>query len=376
MFDVILVAPDSFKGSATAPEVAAALARGLRRALPERTQVREVPVSDGGDSLLDVLRPAGFEPVTSRTVGPTGAPLDSTYAVRGDTAVVELAAASGLSRLPGGRPDPLGASSYGTGLQVAQALDGGARTVVLGLGGSACTDGGAGLLEALGARLLEADGRPVARGGAALAEVTSVSLDEARRRCGNTEIVLACDVDNPLLGKHGAATVFGPQKGASADQIGELDAALARWARAVERAYPDAAGRSETPGAGAAGGTAYGALVGCGATISRGTDVVLDLLDIDALLPETELVITGEGRLDDQTLRGKAPAGVTARATAAGVPVVLVAGRVDLTAQEVRRLGAGRAYALTDLCADPERSMREATGLLERVGEQIAADLH
>ncbi|AKU18704.1 hypothetical protein VV02_06800 [Luteipulveratus mongoliensis] len=369
----MIVAPDSFKGSLSAPAAAAAIARGIRQASPD-VEVLEMPVSDGGDSLLEVLEPAGFRPVTIETSGPIGAPLDTSYAVRGDTAVVELAAASGLNQLPAGHLAPLDATSYGTGVLMRDAIERGARRIVLGLGGSACTDGGAGLLEGLGAELRDLNGGQLGRGGGVLRVLSSVDLRPCLRLCDGVEVVLACDVDNPLFGPTGAATVFGPQKGASRDDIRALEAGLHQWVECCETAHPVAGALAERPGAGAAGGTAFGALAGCGATIARGIDLVLELLDFDRALETASLVVTGEGRLDTQSLRGKAPAGVAAHARAAGVPVVAVAGRVDLRQTEARTLGLAATYALTDLCADQQQAMSDAADLLTQVGARIGRE--
>lgn len=228
----VLLAPDKFKGSLTAAEVAAALADGIRRVAPG-VDVRQAPVADGGDGTVAAALASGFQPVPVTVSGPLGEPVDTAIAVRDRTAVVELAAASGLALLPPDRLDPLRASSLGTGQALRAALDAGADTIVLGVGGSACTDGGAGLLAALGARLTDAAGRPLPPGGGPLARLESVDLSDLDRRLADREIVLASDVDNPLLGPHGAARVYGPQKGAGPEQVAELERSLERWARAV-----------------------------------------------------------------------------------------------------------------------------------------------
>src|SRR3712207_1272644 len=260
----VVVAPDKFKGSLSAPQVAAHLAAGLARAVPG-TEVVQVPVADGGDGTLDAAVSAGYRRVPVSAQGPTGEPVEPAYADRDGIAVVEMADVSGLRRLPGGRPAARTASSYDTGEVVRAALDAGCRRIVLGIGGSASTDGGAGLVQALGGRLLDAEGRDIRRGGAALASVESLDLAGLHPALGDAEIVVASDVDNPLLGPRGAAAVYGPQKGASPDDVAELDAALARWAEAVREATGvDVADR---PGAGAAGGVGFAALAVLGATL-------------------------------------------------------------------------------------------------------------
>jgi glycerate 2-kinase len=367
----VVVAPDKFKGSLPAPQVARHVATGLGRAVPG-VEVVEVPVADGGDGTLDAALSAGYRRVPVRAHGPTGEEVDTAYAVRDGVAVVELADVSGLRRLPGGRLAARTASSFGTGEVLAAALDAGCRRIVLGIGGSACTDGGAGMAQALGARLRDAGGGEIGPGGAALAAVDSVDLTGLHPALGQAEVVVASDVDNPLLGPRGAAAVYGPQKGASPADVAELDAALARWADAVSRTTGvDAATR---PGAGAAGGVGFAALAVLGATLQPGIDLVLDLVGFPALLPGTQLVVTGEGSLDEQTLHGKAPAGVAAAARAAGVPVVAVAGRSLLSAEDLQAAGIAAAYALTDIEPVPDRCMSEAGPLLERLAAKVAAD--
>ncbi len=367
----VVVAPDKFKGSLGAAGVAAAVAGGLRAAVPG-LDVREHPVADGGDGTVEAALSAGFSRREVTCTGPTGETVLAALAVRDKVAVVELAEASGLKRLEGGRLAATTATSRGTGELVRAALDLGCSQVVLGIGGSACTDGGAGMVQALGVRLLDVAGAELPPGGASLAYLDLLDLSGFDPRVADTEFVVACDVDNPLLGPHGAAAVYGPQKGASPPEVALLDAALARWAALARAATGvDAAG---VPGAGAAGGVGFAALVFLRATMRSGIEYLLDLLEVRSALPGARLVVTGEGSLDEQTLRGKAPAGVAAAARAAGVPVVVVAGRNTLPPAALRAAGIAKAYALADLEADPDRSMREPVPLLERLAGRIAAD--
>jgi len=367
----VVIAPDKFRGSLSAPEVAAHLAAGLIRAAPA-TEVVQVPVADGGDGTLDAALSAGYRRVPVRAEGPTGEPVETAYAERNGVAVVEMADVSGLRLLPDGRAMARTASSYGTGEVVRAALDAGCRRIVLGVGGSASTDGGAGLVQALGARLLDAGGREVGRGGAALAAVESLDLAGLHPALGEAEVVVASDVDNPLLGPRGAAAVYGPQKRASPADVAELDAALSQWAQAVRSVTGDDV--ADRPGAGAAGGVGFAALAVLGATLRPGIDLVLDLVGFRAALPGVGLVVTGEGSLDEQTLHGKAPAGVAAAARAADVPVVAVAGRSLLDLTDLAPTGIRAAYALTDIEPDPARCMSEAGPLLERLAMRVAAD--
>lgn len=365
----VLIAPDKFKGSATAGEVAAALRRGLLLRRPD-LDVRALSVADGGDGTLEAVLAVGYERVPVRASGPTGLPVDTSYARRNGTAVVELADVSGLSRLPEGRADPLGASSRGTGEVMAAAVRDGCERIVLGIGGSACTDGGAGLVQALGARLLDADGRELPPGGAHLQRLHSLDLSGLHRPSG---LVVACDVDNPLTGARGAAHVYAPQKGATAAQAELLDRALARWADVVAEATGQ--DRRDEPGGGAAGGVGFAAVALLGATLAPGIGLLLDLLDVDSRLSGVDLVVVGEGSLDDQTLHGKAPVGVAEAARRHGVRVVAVCGRRALTDEQLASVGIERAYALTDLEPDPLVCMAEAERLLETVGELLADEL-
>lgn len=369
----VLVAPDKFKGSLTAVQVAEHVTAGLRRVVPD-LEVEALPVADGGDGTVDAAVAAGFERREVRVTGPLGDEVTAAFALRGDTAVVEMAEASGLRRLPAGVFAPLEASTYGSGELLRAALDAGARTIVFGVGGSATTDGGAGMLSALGARLLGADGKPVPPGGGGLAELAEADLSGLDGRLGSVELVLASDVDNPLTGPKGAAAVYGPQKGASPKDVRTLDAALAHFVRVLEGAVGVRAAQcAVSPGAGAAGGVGYGALL-LGARFRPGIEVVLEVLGFAPALRRASLVITGEGSLDAQTLHGKAPAGVAAAARAAGKEVVVVCGRLALAPEDLERAGMRRAYALTRIEPDVSRCVADAGPLLERVGEQIAQD--
>ncbi|GAA1010301.1 glycerate kinase [Streptomyces thermogriseus] len=369
----VLVAPDKFKGSLTAVQVAEHVTAGLRRVVPD-LEVEALPVADGGDGTVDAAVAAGFERREVRVTGPLGDEVTAAFALRGDTAVVEMAEASGLRRLPAGVFAPLEASTYGSGELLRAALDAGARTIVFGVGGSATTDGGAGMLSALGARLLGTDGKPVQPGGQGLAELAEADLSGLDGRLGSVELVLASDVDNPLTGPKGAAAVYGPQKGASPKDVRTLDAALAHFVRVLEGAVGVRAAQcAVSPGAGAAGGVGYGALL-LGARFRPGIEVVLEVLGFAPALRRASLVITGEGSLDAQTLHGKAPAGVAAAARAAGKEVVAVCGRLALAPEELERAGIRRAHPLTRIEPDLSRCIADAGPLLERVAEQIAQD--
>ncbi|MET9551811.1 glycerate kinase [Streptomyces sp. NPDC006645] len=370
----VLVAADKFKGSLTAVQVAERVTAGLRQVAPDVT-VEALPVADGGDGTVAAAVAAGFERREVRVTGPLGDELTAAYALRDGTAVVEMAEASGLQHLPRGVFAPLTAGTFGSGELLRAALDAGARTIVFGVGGSASTDGGAGMLAALGGRFLDADGQPVAPGGGGLRDLATVDLSGLDPRIAETDIVLASDVDNPLTGPKGAPAVYGPQKGASAEDVDTLDAALAHYARVLEKTIgATAAEAALSPGAGAAGGIGYGALVGLAASFRPGIEVMLDVLGFGPALSRATLVITGEGSLDEQTLHGKAPAGVAAAARARDIEVIAVCGRLALRPEALGRAGIRRAYALTDLEPDPARCMAEAGPLLERMSAGIARD--
>ncbi|MFI2733932.1 glycerate kinase [Streptomyces sp. NPDC018711] len=369
----VLVAADKFKGSLTAVQVAERVAAGLRRVVPELT-VETLPVADGGDGTVAAAVAAGFERREVRVTGPLGEPVTAAYALRGTTAVVEMAEASGLQLLPPGVFAPLTATTYGSGELLRAALDAGATTLVFGVGGSATTDGGAGMLAALGARFLDAAGEPVGPGGAALADLATADLSGLDPRFAAVDLILASDVDNPLTGPKGAPAVYGPQKGATPDDVRVLDAALAHFATVLEKAVgPRAAEAAVAPGAGGAGGIGYGALI-LGASFRPGIELMLEVLGFAPALERATLVVTGEGSLDEQTLHGKAPAGVAAAARAAGKEVVAVCGRLALPPEALGTAGIRRAYALADLEPDPSKSMANAGPLLEDVAANIARD--
>ncbi|MGV4984594.1 glycerate kinase [Streptomyces sp. NRAIS3] len=369
----VLIAADKFKGSLTAVQVAERVTAGLRRVVPD-LQVEALPVADGGDGTVDAAVAAGFERREVRVAGPLGQEVTAAFALRGQTAVVEMAEASGLQRLPAGVFAPLTASTYGSGELLRAALDAGARTIVFGVGGSATTDGGAGMLSALGARFLNEDGEPVSPGGGGLADLARADLSALDPRLSSVELVLASDVDNPLTGPKGAPAVYGPQKGASPDDVETLDAALAHFAKVLEdEAGPQSARYAASPGAGAAGGIGYGALL-LGARFRPGIEVMLDVLGFAPALERATLVITGEGSLDEQTLHGKAPAGVAAAARAAGKQVVAVCGRLGLPGEALLAAGIERAYPLTSVEPDVARCIADAGPILERVAVRIAED--
>jgi len=377
MADRVLVAPDKFKGSLAATEVAARVAAGLSRA-GYRGEVVQLPVADGGDGTVDAAVSAGYRRVELEVRGPTGRPVTASFALLDETAVIEAAQASGLSLLAPGRLAPLTAGTWGVGELILAAIRMRAKKIVLAVGGVATTDGGAGLLEALGARLTDASGSPLPPGGAALSRLATLDLSGLRDLSG-VEFQLASDVNNPLLGPSGAAAVYGPQKGAAPGDVKLLEAGLTTWADVAEAACGAAvrgAAVRDAAGAGAAGGLGFAAQLFFGARMRPGIEVLLEMLAFGAQLDGARLVITGEGSLDAQSLHGKAPVGV-ARAAAAHdppVPVVAVAGVCRLSPAELREAGFAGCYAITDIEPDLNRSIAEAGPLLEELARRVAAD--
>ncbi|UKA53983.1 glycerate kinase [Arthrobacter sp. FW305-BF8] len=387
----IVIAPDKFKGSLSAPDVARHLETGLRSATADRPgtlgqegtlEVLRIPVADGGEGTLDAAVGSGFIRRSAVVSGPTGQPLTAEFAVRGREAVIEMAAASGLAVLPnydGGRPGSATArtaSSVGTGELIRAALDAGCRHIILGVGGSANTDGGAGVLQGLGARMLDANGNELPVGGAALAHLASIDFSGFDTRLEESRFILASDVDNPLLGPEGAAAIFGPQKGATAADVGELDAALANFVQVLAAEIgPRAVKAANAPGAGAAGGVGYAAIAALAASRRPGIDVVLEFTRLAERLAGADLVITGEGSLDEQSLLGKTPMGVARAAAEAGVPVLAVCGRTTLSQEQQESSGFRKVYPLTALESNVEICIAEAGRLLEELGQHIGADL-
>ena len=367
----IVVAPDSFKESLSAAAVASALARGLRLALPA-AEIRECPLGDGGEGTLDaVLAATGGEVREARVTGPLGEPVTARWGWLAEqrTAFVEMASASGLELVPRARRDVRVATSHGTGELLRAALDAGAERLVLAIGGSATNDGGAGVLQALGVRLLDGQGQALAPDGAALASLASLDVTCLHPRLAAVEVVIAADVDNPLCGPQGASQIFGPQKGASPEQVRELDAALAHFATVTATTL----GRdvSEQPGAGAAGGVGFAALAFLQATFRPGIEVVAELVGLEEALQGADLAVTGEGRLDGQTLRGKTPAGVLRLAQRHGVPVVAVAGSLGEGYDALYQQGLAAAFSLVPGPLSLEEALAQAEGLLERTARDI-----
>lgn len=371
----IVLAPDSFKESLSSAHAANAIEAGFREIFPDAEYVK-VPVADGGEGTVRALAEAtGGRIVEMRVTGPLGEPVNAFFGLSGDgrVAVVETAAAAGLALVPPERRDPRLTTTRGVGELIRAALDAGARHLVVGIGGSATNDGGAGMAQALGVRLLDARGDEIGPGGGCLARLSRIDPSDLDPRIATCRIEVACDVRNPLLGPEGASAVFGPQKGATPDIVRSLDTALARLA---ERFRLDL-GRdaAEMSGAGAAGGLGAGTVAFLGATLRPGVDIVLSAVGLAEAVADADLVITGEGRIDGQSLGGKTPIGVAAVAGRFGKPVIAVTGSLGDGAERVHERGIDAVFPILPRPCGLGEAMEEAAANLRRTAREIAATL-
>ncbi|CAI0817531.1 MAG TPA: glycerate kinase [Serratia grimesii] len=369
----VVIAPDSFKESLSALEVAEAIERGFRQVYPQAQYVK-LPMADGGEGTVDSMVAAtGGEIVRVEVTGPLGQPVQAFYGLLGDgeTAVIEMAAASGLHLAPKALRDPRITTSYGTGELILAALDRGVKAIILGIGGSATNDGGAGMMQALGARLLDDKQNPLLPGGAALAQLAQIDLSEVDPRLQQVSVTAACDVDNPLCGPHGASAVFGPQKGATPEMVTQLDSALSHFGSLLQQAT----GREviNTPGAGAAGGMGAALLGMLNARLRPGIEIVIETLRLEEALCDADLVITGEGRLDSQSIHGKTPIGVARVAKRHGLPVIGIAGSLSKDYQVVHQHGIDAAFSVLDRIVTLDEALTEAADNLEVTARNVAA---
>lgn len=368
----ILIAPDKFKGSLTAIEAAAAIAEGALRVYPDAVAT-QFPVADGGEGTLEAAVAAGYEERLNAVVGPILAPIGAAWALRkdafgGTAAVIETAQASGLAHMEPTPENSLRAHSYGCGQLIAAALDAGASEIVLGVGGSAMTDGGSGALRALGLKPLDAAGNVVPLGGGSLADVVALDVSGLDPRLSAVNFRIAVDVRNPLFGTTGAAHVFGPQKGADEDAVEKLDAGLRNWASILR----EATGRDvNVPGAGAAGGFPASFLAFTSATLEGGFALVAGLTGLAEQLKDADLVITGEGSMDSQSLTGKAPIALADASRELGIPVIVVAGRILVTPEDLAEHGIVAAAQLLDVAASPEDAVANAAKYLTWATSQV-----
>ncbi|HWQ74820.1 MAG TPA: glycerate kinase [Syntrophomonas sp.] len=366
----IVVAPDSFKESLTAAEAATRIAEGIYRIFPA-AQITRLPLSDGGEGLTETLVAAMTGRMLKQEVtGPMGGRVTARFGVTEDhTAIMEMAEASGLALVPTAQRNPLTATTLGTGELIRAALDQGCRRLIIGIGGSATNDGGAGMAQALGVKMLDVQGRDIGPGAAGLLELASIDLSAVDPRLSLTEISAACDVTNPLCGPQGASYVYGPQKGANAATVERMDRALARMAEVVKRDL--GLDICELPGAGAAGGLGAGLKAFAGADLRPGLDLVLDILQFDALLSAgPDLIITGEGEINGQSLYGKVPVGVARRARKYGIPVLAIAGSIGADAEQVYVEGITALMSIAPGPITRQESMTRAAELVADAAER------
>ncbi|MBA7710197.1 Glycerate 2-kinase [subsurface metagenome] len=364
----VVIAPQGFKGNLTALQVSQAIDEGIRRVVPS-VVTSLVPMADGGEGTTQALVDAiGGDMIAVEVTGPMGGCITAHWGLLSDgvTAVIEMAAASGLGLVPPEKRNPLLATTYGTGELIRHALEKGCRKIIIGIGGSATNDGGAGMAQALGAGLLDAKGTPIKFGGAALADLEHIDIPTIPPRLADGDILLACDVDNPLCGPEGASYVYGPQKGATEEMVVQLDTALAHYADVIERDL--GIDIRDVPGAGAAGGLGAGLMVFLKARLLPGVDVIIQATGLARHLKEATLVFTGEGRIDSQTASGKTPVGVAKKAKEFGLPVIAIAGEIGDGYQAVYEQGIDTVFSI----APGPISFSQSTRMAERLTTDVA----
>jgi len=370
----IVIASDSYKGSNTSLKVAGLIEKGAQVVFPDAEYVK-IPIADGGEGTVEALVSGlGGEIIPVKADGPLRRPVDAFYGVVDGKAVLEMAAASGLPLLKESEKNPRIASTYGTGQLLMAAMESGFRDVTIGIGGSATNDGGAGMAQALGFKLTGTNGLEIPRGGAALADIASVDDSGVSPLLKITKIHVACDVDNPLLGAHGASAVYGPQKGADPKMVEERDAALKHFAAVVER-WKGSSMR-EIPGTGAAGGLGFGLMAFCDAEIKSGIETILDLVDFENKIDGADLVITGEGKIDGQSIRGKVPVGVAARTAPEGIPVLAVVGDIGKDASAVYEFGIDSIMSTVDRAMSLEDAISRSAECLVDAAERACRMIH
>jgi glycerate kinase len=367
----IVVAPDSFKGSASAVAVAKAMEQGVLSVFPE-SEIIQVPIADGGEGTIEAfIVAAGGQIITESVLGPLGNPIETHWGILGDgeTAVIEMAAASGLPLVPIEKRNPRITTTFGTGELIKAALDRGIRKLIIGIGGSATNDGGMGMACALGVRFLDAVGNSLPSGGAALQQLVTIDVSQIDVRLAEATIVVACDVDNPLCGPQGASAVYGPQKGATTEMIAELDAALLRFAAIAKNTTgKDVA---EYPGAGAAGGLGAGLLLFTNAQLLPGVDIVLEAVRFADIAREADFIITGEGRTDFQTACGKAPVGVSRIAEQYHVPTFCLSGSLGKGYEDVYSCGIDGLMNIIPSPMNLDECMANAPELIQGATERL-----
>ncbi|MFC1713693.1 glycerate kinase [Candidatus Poribacteria bacterium] len=366
----IVIAPDSFKGSLTALQVAQAITEGIQRVRPE-AEIDCVPMADGGEGTVQALVDAtSGQMITQEVCDPLGNQIEADFGILGDgeTAVIEMAAASGLPLVPEDKRNPMLTTTYGTGELIHAALERGCRKLIVGIGGSATVDGGAGMAQALGARLLDKDGHEVPRGGGGVEHLERIDVSQLDSRIAEATTVVACDVDNPLVGPRGGPEVYGPQKGATPEMVRKLDEYLDRYANIIKRDL--GVDVKEASGAGAAGGLGAGLMAFLNAELKSGIDIVIEASELERHLEDADLVITGEGKIDGQTIYGKTPIGVARAAKKFGLPVVAIGGGISDDASVVYENGIDALMSIVSYPMSLEMAMERAHSLLADAAER------
>jgi len=369
----IVIAPDSWKESLTALEVANAIEDGFRQIFPD-AEVIKIPMADGGEGTVEAMVAATQGRIVNLSVtGPLGEPVDAFYGLSGNEqqAFIEMAAASGLESVPAARRDPRITTSWGTGELIRHALDAGVRHIIIGLGGSATNDGGAGMVQALGAGLLDAHGEQIAFGGEALRQLERIDITQLDPRLAECRIEVACDVTNPLTGNDGATAVFGPQKGATPEMVQQLDRALAHYGKVIERDLDKSV--MTLQGGGAAGGMGVALYAFCGADLRQGIEIVTQALGLDDAVRGADLVITGEGRIDSQTIHGKVPIGVARVAKRYQLPVIGIAGSLTADVEVVYDHGLDAIFSVIPRICTLDDALVNAAENLRMTARNIAA---
>ncbi|HIH5775530.1 TPA: glycerate kinase [Citrobacter werkmanii] len=371
----IVIAPDSYKESLSALEVATAIELGFREIWPEAEYVK-IPVADGGEGTVKAMVAAMQGHLVHVDVtGPLGNTIQAFYGLSGDerSAFIEMAAASGLEQVPANLRDPLKTTSWGTGELIRHALDAGVEHIIIGIGGSATNDGGAGMVQALGARLLDAQDEDIAHGAMGLESLARIDISQLDPRLAGCRIEVACDVTNPLTGKEGASVVFGPQKGATAEMIPRLDRALTHYAQLIARDLD--VNVLELAGGGAAGGMGAALYAFCGAQLRRGIEIVTDALRLDACVADADLVVTGEGRIDSQTIHGKVPVGVAKIAKRYNKPVIGIAGSLTADVGVVHEHGLDAVFSVIYTICSLDEALKNASENVRMTARNVAATL-
>jgi glycerate kinase len=367
----ILAAPDSFKGSLTALEVAENIKKGINN-FDKNINVDLLPMADGGEGTVQSLVDATDGQIIKKEVtGPLGNKVEAFYGILGDqkTAVIEMAAASGLPLIPPAKRNPLKTTTYGTGELIASALEHGLKKIIIGIGGSATNDAGVGMAQALGAEILDENGNQIAFGGENLDKIKEINLENLDSRIKEVEILTACDVDNPLFGRNGAAYVYAPQKGADQYMVEKLDNNLRYFNEVVKNELGKNV--NKIPGAGAAGGLGAGLVAFLGAELKAGVDIILDLINFEKRLENVDLVFTGEGMLDGQSIYGKTPVGVAKKAKEKGIPVIAIAGTLGFGVERVLEHGIDAYFSIIDKPAELDLIIKETPKLIQRLSEQL-----